>query len=218
VPIRVFLLDDHALVRTGLRMILAADLSIEIVGEAENAESALPQIRELKPHILLCELNLPGLSGLEVTERIRRGRYGTRVIVVSMLEDGPMLRRVLEIGALGYVGKGGNASELVYAVHQVARGKRYLSHLVAHNLALSSIKGEISPFDRLSGREIEIALMLLQGLRQEEIARCLHLSAKTVNTHKSRLFLKIGVHDIVALARVATQYRMLEPSRCLNYF
>jgi len=215
VTIRIFLIDDHALVRTGLRMILAADMSIEVVGEAESGETALPQIRKLKPHIVLCDLNLPGLSGLEVTERIVKSSLGAHVIVVSVLEDGPMPKRLLEQGASGYVGKGGDARELVRAVHTVALGKRYLSNQIAQNLALSSVKGkgECSPFDLLSRREMEVALLLIQGLRQEDIARRLNLSAKTVNTHKSRLFLKTGINDTVALARLAVQYQVIDPSR-----
>jgi len=194
-------------------MILAADIGIEVVGEAESGEVALPQIRQLKPHIVLCDLNLPGLSGLEVTERIVKSGLGAQVIVVSVLEDGPMPKRLLEQGASGYVGKGGDARELVRAVHTVALGKRYLSNQIAQNLALSSVQGRVSPFDRLSPREMEIALLLIQGLRQEDIARRLNLSAKTVNTHKSRLFLKMDVHDTVALARLAAQYHAIEPSR-----
>jgi len=212
-PIRIFLIDDHALVRTGLRMILAADIGIEVIGEAESGEAALPQIRQLRPNIVLCDLNLPGLSGLEVTERIVKSGLGAQVIVVSVLEDGPMPKRLLEHGASGYVGKGGDAGELVRAVHAVALGKRYLSSQIAQNLALSSVKGDSSPFDLLSRREMEVALLLIQGLRQEAIARHLHLSAKTVNTHKSRLFLKTGVNDTVALARLATQYHAVEPCK-----
>jgi len=211
--IRIFLIDDHALVRTGLRMILAADIGIEVIGEAESGEAALPQIRQLRPNIVLCDLNLPGLSGLEVTERIVKSGLGAQVIVVSVLEDGPMPKRLLEHGASGYVGKGGDARELVRAVHAVALGKRYLSSQIAQNLALSSVKGENSPFDLLSRREMEVALLLIQGLRQEAIARHLHLSAKTVNTHKSRLFLKTGVNDTVALARLAAQYHAVEPCK-----
>jgi len=213
VTIRIFLIDDHALVRTGLRMILAADMRIEVVGEAESGEIALPQIRQLKPNIVLCDLNLPGLSGLEVTERIIKSGLGVQVIVVSVLEDGPMPKRLLEHGASGYVGKGGDARELVRAVHAVALGKRYLSSQIAQNLALSNVQGESSPFDSLSRREMEIALLLIQGLRQEDIARRLNLSAKTINTHKSRLFLKTGINDTVALARLAAQYQVIEPGR-----
>ncbi|MEO6264239.1 MAG: response regulator [Luteimonas sp.] len=213
--IRVFVVDDHALVRAGMRMILAGETDIEVVGEAECGEDALPQIRKLKPDVVLCDLHLPGVSGLEVTERIVKGDHGTRVIVVSVLEDGPMPKRLLEVGASGYVGKGGDASELLRAVRDVARGKRYLASSIAQNLALSGISGDGSPFDALSPRELEVAMLLTQGLRQEDIARRLSLSAKTVNTHKTRLFEKLAIHDSIALARLAGQYGLADPAHAL---
>ncbi|WP_101924807.1 MULTISPECIES: response regulator [Luteimonas] len=213
--IRVYMVDDHGLVRAGLRMILQNESDIEIVGEAESGEEALPQIRRLKPDIVLCDVHLPGVSGLEVTERVVRGQPETRVIAVSILEDGPMPRRMIEAGALGYVGKGGNASELLRAVRDVARGKRYLASNIAQNMALSGIGGGDTPFDALSPRELEVAMLLLQGLRQEEIARRLSLSAKTVNTHKSRLFEKLQIQDSIALARLASQYGLTAPDQAL---
>jgi DNA-binding NarL/FixJ family response regulator len=213
--IRVYVVDDHALVRAGMRMILAGEADIEVVGEAECGEDALPQIRKLKPDVVLCDLHLPGVSGLELTERILKGDHGTRVIVVSVLEDGPMPKRLLEVGASGYVGKGGDASELLRAVREVARGKRYLANSVAQNLALYGIDGDGSPFDALSARELEVAMLLTQGLRQEDIARRLSLSAKTINTHKTRLFEKLGIQDSIALARLAGQYGLANPANAL---
>jgi DNA-binding NarL/FixJ family response regulator len=213
--IRVFLVDDHALVRAGMRMILSGETDIDVVGEAESGEDALPQVRRLKPDVVLCDLHLPGVSGLEVTERIVRGDHGTRVIVVSVLEDGPMPKRLIEAGASGYVGKGGDADELLRAVRDVARGKRYLASSIAQNLALSGIAGDASPFDTLSPRELEVAMLLTQGLRQEDIARRLSLSAKTVNTHKTRLFEKLRIQDSIALARLAGQYGLADPAHAL---
>ena len=211
--IKVFIVDDHALVRTGFRLILAQHPDIEIVGEADSGEEALPQIRRLKPDVLLCDLHLPGISGLEVTERVVRGDYGTRVIMVSVLEDGPMPRRLLEAGACGYVGKAGDAAELVRAVREVARGKKYLANAIAQGMALSGIGGDASsPFDALTPRELEVALLLNQGLRQEAIAKRLSLSAKTVNTHKSRLFEKLAIRDNIALARLVSQYGLADPA------
>ncbi len=212
--VEVFLVDDHALVRTGIKMILSGQADITVVGEAESGEQALPEIRRLKPHVVLCDLHLPGLSGLEITERIVKGNYGTRVIIVSVLEDGPMPKRLMEAGASGYVGKAGDAQELIRAIHSVAQGKRYLASTVAQHLALATI-GPESPFDALSPREMEVALLLIQGYRQEEVARRLSLSAKTVNTHKARLFEKLMVHDGIALARLATQYGVVEPVKSL---
>ena len=213
--IRVYLIDDHALVRTGMKMILSGEMDIEVVGDCDTGEDALREIRTLKPDVVLCDLHLPGMSGLEITERITRGPLETRVIIVSVLEDGPLPKRLLEAGAAGYIGKAGDATELLRAVREVARGKRYLGVNVAQNMALSNVGGAVSPFDQLSPRELEVAMLLIQGLRQEDIAKRLSLSAKTVNTHKTRLFQKVGIHDNIALARLAAQYGLLDPARSL---
>jgi len=213
--IKVFLIDDHALVRTGLKMILAGEMDIEVVGDADNGEDALPQVRRLKPDVVLCDLHLPGLSGLDITERITRSDLATKVIIVSVLEDGPLPKRLLEAGAAGYIGKGGDARELLRAVRDVARGKRYLGSNVAQNMALSTMDGCSSPFDLLSPRELEVAMLLVQGLRQDDIARRLSLSAKTINTHKSRLFEKIGITDTIALARLASRHGLLDPAHSM---
>ncbi len=208
--IRVFLLDDHALVRNGLRMILAAEDDIEVVGEAGSGEEGLPLVRKLVPDVVLCDVHLPGLSGLEVTERLVRMDDAPRVIIVSVQEDGPLPRRLLEAGASGYLGKGCDGVELV---REVAKGRRYLAPQVAQHMALGVLEGGGSPFDRLSPRELEIALMLTQGRRMEDIAKRLSLSPKTVATHKYRLYEKLGVADPVALSRLASQHGLVEQSR-----
>lgn len=213
--IRIFLVDDHALVRAGMRMILSSEVDMEVVGEAENGEDALARIRELKPDVVLCDLHLPGISGLEVTERIIKGGYGPRVIIVSVLEEGPIPKRVIEVGASGYVGKAGNSIELLNAVREVARGRRYLASGVAQKLALSSLDGGQSPFDTLSKRELEVAMLLLQGIRQEDIAKRLSLSSKTVNTHKARLFEKLDIEDGMSLARLAQLYGLTDPAQAV---
>ena len=209
--IRVFLIDDHELVRTGFRMILSAEPDMDIVGEAGNGEDGLAQVRRLKPDVVLCDLHLPGISGLEVTERIVRADAGTHVIVLSVQQDGPLPRRVLEAGASGYLGKGCPAQELLRAVRDAARGRRYVAGDVARQLALAAVDGRGSPFDLLSPREMEVALLLTQGRRMSEIAERLSLSAKTIATHKYRMFDKLGINDTVALARLAAQYGLTEP-------
>jgi len=216
--IRVFIIDDHAIVRTGMRMILSSQTDIDVVGEADSGEQALAQLRTLAPDVVLCDLHLPGLSGLEVTERIVRGDYGARVIIVSVLEDGPLPKRLIEAGASGYVGKAGDANELLRAIRDVSRGKKYLAPSVAQKLALAGIGGGVSPFDDCSPREIEIALMLVQGLPQQDIARRLSLSPKTVNTHKSRMFEKLGlaISDTVGLARLVGQYGLADPAKVVG--
>lgn len=212
--IRVFLIDDHALVRAGMKLILGGEVDIEVVGEADSGETGLPLVRQLRPDVVLCDLHLPGLSGLDVTERIAHDTT-VKVIIVSVLEDGPLPKRLLEAGAAGYIGKGGDAAELLRAVREVARGKRYLGNSIAQNMALSNVSGEASPFDALSPRELEVSMLLVKGMRQDDIARRLSLSAKTVNTHKSRLFDKLAVQDNIALARLAAQYGLVDAGKAI---
>lgn len=209
--IRVFIVDDHAIVLTGIRMILSAQVDIDVVGEADSGEAALPLIRALKPEVVLTDLHLPGASGLDLTERLVKLENPPKVIVVSVLDDGPMPRRLLEAGASGYVGKGGDSAELLAAVRSVAQGKRYLANAVAQNIALAGLGGA-SSLDILSARETEVALLLAQGLKNEEIARQLVVSAKTVSTHKQRLFEKLSVRDTVTLARLLRQHGVLDPT------
>jgi two-component system invasion response regulator UvrY len=208
--IKVFLLDDHGLMRAGYRMMLEPHADIEVVGEASSGEEALPAIRRLKPDVVLCDLHMPGVSGLDITERLVKGKSPARVIIVSVQVDGPMPRRLLDAGAFGYVGKCGEAPELLKAIREVARGRRYLGAAIAQTLALDAHAG--SPFDQLSPRELEVSLLFCQGLRAEDIARRLSLSGKTVATHKYRLMEKLGIKDTVALARMAAQHGVTEPA------
>jgi len=208
--IRIFLLDDHGLMRAGYRMMLEPHADIEVVGEASSGDEALPMIRRLKPDVVLCDLHMPGVSGLDITERLVKGKSNSRVIIVSVQVDGPMPRRLLDAGAFGYLGKCGDAAELLKAIREVARGRRYLGADIAQALALGDRGG--SPFDLLSRREMEISLLFCQGLRAEDIARKLSLSGKTVATHKYRMFDKLGIKDTVALARMAAQHGVTEPT------
>lgn len=208
--ISVFLLDDHGLMRAGYRMILEPEGDMNVVGEASSGEEAWPLIRKLKPDVVVCDLHMPGVSGLDITERLVKGQVGPRVIIVSVQVDGPMPQRLLDAGASGYLGKGCEATELLRAIREVARGKRYLGSEIAQQMALGT-RGQ-SPFDILSRREMEISLLFCQGLRAEDIARRLSLSGKTVATHKYRLFDKLGIKDTVALARMAAQHGVTEPT------
>jgi len=208
--IRVFLLDDHGLMRAGYRMILAGQEDMEVVGEAGCGEDAMPMIRRLKPDVVVCDLHLPGVSGLDVTERLVKGQVGPRVVIVSVQVDGPMPQRLLDAGAHAYLGKACDSAELIRAIRDAARGRRYLGIEIAQQMALGG--NQRSPFDLLSRREMEISLMFCQGLRAEDIARRLSLSGKTVATHKYRLFDKLGIKDIIALARMAAQHGLTQPT------
>ncbi len=211
--ITVFLLDDHALVRTGYRLILQQHLDIQVVGEAETGEEGLQKIRSLKPDVVLCDLHMPGLSGLEITDRLSRSGSQTKVVIVSVQLDGPMPKRLIDAGASGYLGKGCDADELVRAIRDVARGRRYLANELAQRLAFG--KQPESPFDLLSARETEVALLFCQGWRAEDMAKKLCVSSKTIATHKYRILEKLGIQDTIALARLAAQYGVTEPGKMI---
>ena len=211
--ISVFLIDDHALVRSGYRLILQQHLDIQVIGEAESGEQGLQKIRALKPDVILCDLHMPGLSGLEITERLSRSSSPCKVIIVSVQQDGPMPKRLMDAGASGYLGKACDADELVRAVRDVARGKRYLGNELAQKMALD--KRLDSPFELLSAREIEISMLFCQGWRAEDMAKKLCVSSKTIATHKYRIMDKLGIQDTIALARLAAQYGITEPNATL---
>lgn len=208
--IRVYLVDDHELVRTGFKLILAKEVDIEVVGEAGSGEEALAQVRRVKPDVVLCDFHLPGISGLEVTERIVRADIGARVVILSIKVDGPIPRRLLEAGASGYLGKGCAADELLRAIRDVARGKRYLAGDIAQQLALGSLSSGASPFAALSRRELEVVMLLVQGHRMIDIGLRLSLSAKTIATHKYNALDKLGIDDLASLTRLAMQHGLVE--------
>ena len=209
--IRVVLIEDHGLVRTGYRMILQEAVDMEVVGEAEDGEAGLQLIRQQKPDVVVCDLHLPGLSGLDVTERVIKAQYGCNVVIVSMQTDGPMPRRLLDAGAKGYISKACPGEELLNAIRDVSRGKRYLGADIARNLAMAAVNGDSSPFDQLMPREVAVARLLVRGSRGKDIAEQLSLSAKTVSTHKTRLYEKLEINDLASLTRLASRYGLLEP-------
>jgi DNA-binding NarL/FixJ family response regulator len=211
--IRVVLVDDHELVRSGFRLILSGQPDIEVVGEAGNAEEGLRLIRSQKPQVALLDVHMPGMSGIELTERVRRADLPTQIIILTVVDDARFPRRLLQSGALGYLTKACPAEELLAAVRDVAQGKRYLDATIARAMALAALDGEASPLESLSSRELEVALMLARGIAVNEIAARLHLSPKTVSTYKQRLFEKLGVEHGIALAHLLAAHGMLEDKR-----
>lgn len=209
--IRVALIDDHELVRTGYRLILSAQPDIEIVGEAEDGQAGLQLLKRLEPDVALVDVQMPGLNGIEVTDRARRSNLRTRIVIVSMVSESPFPRRLLAAGASGYVTKGCATAELVKAVRTVADGRRYLAASVAERLALDALDGNAgSPFEALTTRELEVAMMLSSGQDMQLIAKTLKLSPKTVATYKYRLFEKLEIDNTVALAHLAGIHGLME--------
>ncbi|HVX04544.1 MAG TPA: response regulator transcription factor [Rhodanobacteraceae bacterium] len=211
--IRIVLVDDHELVRSGFCLILSGQPDIEVVGEASNAEDGLRLLRAVKPDVALVDVHMPGMSGLELTERAQRAGLRTHIVILTVVQDAQFPRRLLQSGALGYLTKGCTAEELLQAVRTVAAGRRSLDAAIAREMALSTVDGEASPLESLSSRELEVALMLARGLAVNEVANRLHLSAKTVSTYKQRLFEKLGVQHTIALAHLLAVHGLLnEPS------
>ena len=209
--IRVCLVDDQTLVRQGVKSLLELAEDIEIIGEASDGEQGLALIRKQHPDVALVDVHMPGLSGIELTDRVRKSKLATRIVILTVVNEAPFPRRLIEAGASGYLTKGCAADELVRAVRQVADGRRYLSPDVAELLALGALDGNnASPFDALSTRELDVALMLAQGQDMQHIAKHLKLSAKTVATYKYRLFDKLGIDNPVALAHLAHTHGLLD--------
>jgi len=203
----ILIVEDHDLVRTGLKNILAAERDLKVVGEAASGEEAIRLCRELQPDLVLMDVGLPGLSGLETTERILKAQPAIRVIVLTAYSEPPLPARLLDSGASGYLTKACDAAELLRAVRQVRLGERYIGADISQQLAISLLPGTPqSPFQELTSRELEIALMLTQGMNMQAIGKTLHVSPKTVATYKYRIYDKIGVSNEVELLRMALRH------------
>lgn len=209
--IKLLIVDDHDLVRTGLRHIVSGDPGVEVVGEAGNGEEAILKNRDLQPDVVLLDISMPGLSGFEVTKRLRQATPDARIIILTVHAESPYPSKLLDAGATGYLTKGCEASELLEAIHSVAEGKRYIGGDIAQRLALSLLPGASqSPFDNLTSREMEVALMLMQGMGAPQIAETMKLSPKTVATYKYRVYDKLNVHKEVELMKLALRYGIIE--------
>lgn len=209
--IRVLLVDDHKLVRTGIRLILEESSDIKVVGEAVSGEEAVNQAQTFAPDVVLMDVSMPGIGGLEATRRLLSRNPGLKVIVVSVHATEPYPLKLLEAGAHGYVTKDCAAEEIVTAVRRVHAGERYITAAIAQQLALASVSRRAdSPFEQLSQRETQVMLMCIAGQSPQAISDKLHLSPKTVSTYRSRLFEKLGVANDVELTRLALRYGVLD--------
>jgi two-component system invasion response regulator UvrY len=205
--IRLMIVDGHELVRVGLRRILSDYPAIKVVAEAINGETALRLCRKVKPHVVLLDINLPGLSGFEITSRLKQSASGPEVIILTSYVQPPFPKLLLEAGAAGYLTRGCPAQELVQAVKTVASGGRHIGAEIAQKIALDMMPGaDCSPFDGLSIREMEVMLSLAEGKNLTEIARMMSLSPKTVATYKYRIYDKLNTRNDVDMTRMALRY------------
>lgn len=207
--IRVLLVDDHKLFRLCLRRMLETNKGLTIAGEAADGESGVAAARELRPDIILMDLLMPGVGGLEAIRRIGQLELPCRTIVLSACEEQPFPMQALKAGAAGYLTKGVSPEELQNAIRRVFLGKRYLSTDIAQTLAVNAWEErEAGPFDALSNRELQIMMMVANCHKVSDISSSLHLSPKTVNSYRYRIFEKLNVSSDVELALLAARYGM----------
>jgi len=209
--INVLLTDDHELVRTGIRRLLEDTGQVQIVGEADCGEDSLKLAQSLKPDVILMDVNMPGIGGVETCRRILQRNPKQKIIVLTVHNERTFPKRLLEIGAKGYLTKECGVDEMVKAIKQVDSGGSYIASSIAQQLALSLLPGnDPNPIDKLSRREFQVMLMISQGLSNVEISDQLCLSPKTISTYRLRLLEKLGAHNEVDLLKIAVEQGMVE--------
>lgn len=211
VVIKVLVVDDHDLVRIGISRMLADVEGIKVVGEAGSGEEAVRKVRELSPDVVLMDVQMPGIGGLEATRKIQRIDDGIQVIAVTVCDEEPFPSRLLQAGASGYLTKGADLQEMVRAIRTVHVGQKYISADIAQRMALKPFKEEkASPFEQLSERELQIALMVVNCIRVQEISDKLCLSPKTVNSYRYRIFEKLAIDSDVELTLLAVRHGLVD--------
>lgn len=217
--IRVLVVDDHELVRSGITRMLADNPDLDVIGEASSGEEAIEFVRKTRPDIVLMDIRMPGIGGLEATRRILRIDDSIRVIVVTACADDPYPTRVMQSGATAYITKGADIKEMVRGIRMAHAGQRYISPEIAQKMALKQVRGdhekdsELSLFERLSEREMQIAMMVVDCQKVQDISDKLCLSPKTVNTYRYRIFEKLEISSDVELALMAVRLGLLDADK-----
>lgn len=208
--IRILLVDDHAVVREGYRRLIERRPDLRVEAEANSAEEALQQLRDFVPDVIILDLSLPNMGGIELTRRIIQRQADTRILVFSMRRDPLFAAQAIRAGALGYVTKSSSPDVLIQAVYKVARKEKILSPDIASGMALNFLQGESNPAQELNAREFEILRLLLDGLGVEEIGNILNISPKTVQNGHYQIKAKLGVKTDIELARLAMRLKLID--------
>ena len=211
--IKVLIVDDHALIRLALRRILEESGEIDVVSEVSSGEEAVEFARRNSVDLVLMDVDMPGMGGVEATRKLNTISGGPKVIVISVHSQDPYPKRLLEAGASGYLSKSSNSTEVISAVRTVYAGQPYVAPEVAGQLAMASINRTESPLDSLTQREMQVMLMLTRGQNAQTISRTLNLSPKTVCTYRYRLYEKLDVRNDVELTHLAIRHGLIEGGR-----
>jgi len=208
--IRVLLVDDHAVVRAGYQILLKRSDSIEIIAEASDGEQACKLFTDLSPDVIVMDLSLPGMGGLEAIRRVIFRDANARILVFSMYEDTVFVDQAVRAGAKGYLTKNSAPETLITAIEEIAKGGIYIDAEIAQHLAFQKARDENSPFSHLSTREFEIFCLLAEGFSTNEIAGRLSISYKTVANYSTQIKNKLEVNTVAELARIAIRHNILE--------
>lgn len=213
--IRIVLVDDHDLFRAGVRSILQNQDGMVVTGEYANGEDAITAIRNDPPDLVLMDVNMPGIGGIEATRKILQIAPGVRIIAITVLSDDPFPNQLLDAGARGYISKGSGSDEMLEAIGMVMRGQHYISSDVAQKLTLANFRnrGESSPLRTLSAREMQVMMMITRGQGTQQISDALFLSPKTVSTYRHRLYEKLDVSNDVELTHLAIRHGLIDNSQ-----
>ena len=212
--LRVLLADDHTLVRAGLRKLLESLPDIEVVGEADDGLALLQLAQQLQPNLVLMDIAMPGLNGLEATARLTKTQPDVRVVILSMHQNEEYVRQALRNGAVAYLLKDAAPLELELALKAVLRGETYLSPAVSRGIVtdyVQRLRADEQPGDALTPRQREVLQLVAEGHSTKEIARRLDLSVKTVDTHRSQLMKQLDIHEVAGLVRYAMRNGLISP-------
>ena len=211
-PIRILLADDHGVLRAGLRVLLNAEPGLQVVGEAASGHETLRVAGELRPDMVLLDLSLPDLSGIEVTRRLKASLPETRVLILTLHEDERLLREAMQVGAAGYIIKRAMETELINAVRVVWRGDLYVHPAMTRALLQkdSLAVGDKHPVEPLTPRDAEVLRLIAQGYTNREAAEALGISMRTVESHRANIMGKLGLRGRAELVRYAREHGLLE--------
>ncbi|AMN49135.1 MULTISPECIES: response regulator [unclassified Psychrobacter] len=210
--IRVLVVDDHDLVRMGISRMLSDSADIEVVGEADSGDMALKMAKQLSPDVVLLDVNMPNIGGLEATKRLVQLDMGIKILAVSSMSAQPYPSMLLKAGVNGYITKGTPLDEMIRGIKKIYQGGRYFSHDVAEQLAEVLLSDNASsPFDLLSDREKQVAMMVVNCQSPQQIADQLFVSVKTINTYRYRIYEKVGVDSDVKLTHLAIRHGLIQP-------
>ena len=209
--LNVLLVDDHSVVRMGFKMLIDNEKDMQVIAEAETGEDGIIKFQEIKPDVIVMDITMPGIGGLEAIERIIAKDKNTKILVLSAHEDSVHPKRVLSAGAIGYLTKRSAAEELINAIRTVGSGKKYIESSVAQQLAITQLSGENDPTEVLSDREFEVFISLAKGKSTNDIADTMCLSPRTVGTHLYNIKQKLNANNSAEIALIAIRCGLLEP-------